>query len=385
MGPDNFGALRPRRHDLAHHQVVADLLQHEAGEDRQDLQGDAVAELVPAFEQGRLPEAERVAVRPQLRRAVFGVGVLAIEHRIADMVGAGLADDNAALLGQPVHPEGGEEQVEDAGVVRVPDVLGVELPVVAQDLGIVAEHLCRLRQNPVDPAANLRPEIIVQRRRPMVERPEDQPGPGRGAQGPQVMVAAPEGRRHPPAALDALLEGDADQLAGLVVGPGVVDAGEGAGVAEALQAQLRAAVGAAVLEGVDPAVARPHDDDRHVADRRRLVVAGFGNLAFEGEIVPDRPHEDAFALTGVDRRIVVERERDVRVAGLRPDRGRRVCRGRGRPCGIRHGDTARRAGALRSVSKGGSAAFRRIPEGSPAGPRAASRLVGAATAVDAGP
>ena len=170
---------------------------------------------------------------------------------------------------------------------------------------------------------------------PQDRRAEHQPGPARRPQSPQVVVAAVERWRHPALALDALLEGDADQPARLVVGPGVVDAGEGAGVAEPLQAQLRAAVGAAVLEGVYAAVPRPHDDDRHVAHRRRLVVARLRNLAFEGKIVPGRAHEDAFALAHIDRRVVVECKGNMGEAGVRPDRSRR------RRCGPRHGVAAR--------------------------------------------
>ena len=74
VGPVEVGALDARRHDLTHGQAVADLLQDEAGEHGEDLQLDAVAELVRAVEQGRIGEAVVLLVRAQHFRAVGDVG-----------------------------------------------------------------------------------------------------------------------------------------------------------------------------------------------------------------------------------------------------------------------------------------------------------------------
>ena len=58
VGPDQVHLADAARHDLAHRQAVVDLLQDEAGEDRQDLQLDVVAELLDRIEHAGIGQRE---------------------------------------------------------------------------------------------------------------------------------------------------------------------------------------------------------------------------------------------------------------------------------------------------------------------------------------
>src|SRR6202166_3113935 len=107
-----------------------------------------------------------------------------------------------------------------------------------------------------------------------------------------MMLVLAEFGRHAALALDAALEGDPGQLAGEIVAPAVIDAGDLLAVALLGQAQQIAAMGAAVDEGVDRAIRAPGDDDRDLADGRRDPVAGLGDLGLKAQVIPGRPLED---------------------------------------------------------------------------------------------
>ena len=181
-------------------------------------------------------------------------------------------------------------------MVRVLHVLHVELPVVGQGLGEAADDLYRLSQHARQALEDLGAEVVLDRRRVRGQGAEHEPAHPRRAQlaGPVRLEA--EGRRHPALAVDTLLEGDPTEVAPTVVAPGVVDALELALVAAVLEADQRAAMGAAVLEGVDLAVGVPRHHHGHQADVRGAVVARARDVRLQAEEVPDRPLEDATLL-----------------------------------------------------------------------------------------
>jgi hypothetical protein len=113
-------------------------------------------------------------------------------------------------------------------------------------------------------------------------------------------------------AVDAAAERDAGEIAAQFVGPVVVDAGESARAAGALQRDQRAAVGAAVLEGGEAGrlVAREHDG--HIAEERGLVVAGVGHFGLEAETRPGRAAENALLLVLIDVPVLINPVRDAR-------------------------------------------------------------------------
>ena len=115
-----------------------------------------------------------------------------------------------------------------------------------------------------------------------------------------------------------MLERNAGQLAGEVVGPAVVDAGEFADIAAALDAQQIAAVGATIDERVDGTGRVAHDDHRGLADRGCDVIAWLGQFYRQAQVIPGRSLEQALLLALVLRRIRIEPEWHLAYAVGRP-------------------------------------------------------------------
>ena len=259
VGPVQLHAPHALRHHLPHRQAVVDLLEHEAGEHGEDLQLDAVAPLVHRVEQARVGQAIAVLLGADALLAVGGAGaVVGPVDGVARVVAAVRAHQDAAPLGEARDPEGPEEGVEQARVVGVLDVLHVELPVVRQGLGEAAHDPHRAAQHAPDPPEDLRAQVLLDRRGLGREAREHEAVERGGAQLARPVVRLAERLRHPAAAVAALLERDADQAAPQVVGPGVIDALEvAARRAPVVERDQRAAMGAAILEGVDLARPRP--------------------------------------------------------------------------------------------------------------------------------
>src|SRR5487761_241648 len=210
--------------------------------------------------------------------------------------------------------------MQQAGVVGVLHVLGIELPVARQDLAVGAEHFDALArwEHAVKPHRDLRTKEVFERWRRAREGTEDESGVAGNAQCPPLVVGELEIGRHAALAVDAALEGDRGQVAFQIVGPAVIDTTHPCAVARLLVADERAAMRAAVLESVDTAVRVACDDDGHVADEGRAPVARLGNLGFEAEIVPRRAHEEPGALLGIDVLTRVELIRNARHALVGP-------------------------------------------------------------------
>ena len=118
------------------------------------------------------------------------------------------------------------------------------------------------------------------------QRAEHQAAQGGRSQFARAMVGHAELVRHPALAVDAATERDRGQVAAQIVTPGVIDALEIFHVAAVVEADQRAAMGTAVFEGNDIAVAGTSHDDRHRAHHRGAVVAGFGDIDLEAQKMP---------------------------------------------------------------------------------------------------
>ena len=105
------------------------------------------------------------------------------------------------------------------------------------------------------------------------------------------------------------------------VAPLVIDADMLGRVPGRLAPHQRAAMGAAVDEGLDLAVAVAVDDDRRVADPGGAKVAGIGDFRVEDQIAPCRAAEDRLLLAGVKLGVVIKPVRHPAVVVPRPDRG----------------------------------------------------------------
>src|SRR5499425_425100 len=173
--PVQLHALRAFGQHLAHGEAVLDLLEYEAGKHGEDLELDAVTELVHALEQARIGEAIPHTLRADALLAIGGArAVVGAVDGIARVMAAVGADQDAAALSEPRDPEGAEEGVEQARVICILHVLHVELPVVREDLDEAPEHLDGLAQHAVDAPQDLRAQIVFHGRRLRAEAREDQ-------------------------------------------------------------------------------------------------------------------------------------------------------------------------------------------------------------------
>src|SRR5205823_12341338 len=107
----------------------------------------------------------------------------------------------------------------------------------------------------------------------------------------------------------ALGPGHAAQLAAVEVGPAVVRALEGAGIAARLAADAGAAVRAAVEEGAQLAAGIAQHDERTQAELRGEVIVRLRNLALVREVAPDAA-EDVRHLEAEEHRIGIDRPMD---------------------------------------------------------------------------
>src|SRR3546814_3994439 len=89
--------------------------------------------------------------------------------------------------------------------------------------------------------------------------------------------------RHPAFALHASQKGQPHQIAGQIIGPVMIGAGDILRLATVFPAQQRTAMGAAILDDVDFAPGVPGDDDGTLADPGSLEPVRLGNLAIETE------------------------------------------------------------------------------------------------------
>jgi len=283
---------------LPHRDRVLDLLQHEGGKHRQYLQRDAVVVFVEPLQQRGVGEPV-LAFRAQLLLGVFRILLrLAVDGGIADVMAAALVHDDGALLRQLVQFERREEQVQDAGMVGVLDVLHVELPVVRQRLRDAADHdRGSPTQHALDPGCDFLAEIFLERGHVFRERSEDQAVQGGNAQLARAMRLHPEALGHAALSLHAILERHALQVALPVVGPCVIDAAEILlALAVVVQTDQCAAMRAAVLEGIDLSVAVAGDDDGRIANRGGAEIAWLRQLHFKREVVPARPLKNQLLL-----------------------------------------------------------------------------------------
>src|SRR5262245_23211194 len=84
----------------------------------------------------------------------------------------------------------------------------------------------------------------------------------------------------------ALGVGHADELAGRIERPAVIEAGKATGVAAVLAADQRAAVQAAVDQDADLAVAAADEDERTPGDGAAVVVARLRQLGIMTDVEP---------------------------------------------------------------------------------------------------
>src|SRR5215471_14004383 len=103
------------------------------------------------------------------------------------MMPTAVADVDGALHGQTVELKRGEEQMQEAGVVGVLNVLDIQLPVVVHVLSIVPEESDRTTEEALDVLCHALPQPGAQRLHVRREGSKHQPIEHLDTQAMQVM------------------------------------------------------------------------------------------------------------------------------------------------------------------------------------------------------
>ena len=205
-------------------------------------------------------------------------------------------------------------------MVGILQVLVIHLPVAGQLIAVVAVDLELLAgEDGVEIGQDSGRQVFLQGLDLVAVGREDHAVAGGDAQLAQAVFLVLEVLGHAALAVHTALERDALQIAFQVVGPLVVGADEFLGVALAVAAELRATVGAAVLEDIDRAVLGARDHHRGRSDIGPLVVARVGQLGFQGHVVPGLAVEYLLDFLVIDGAAGVDPVRDVMQRVLRPD------------------------------------------------------------------
>ena len=210
--------------------------------------------------------------------------------------------------------------MQQACVVAVLHILDIELPVVRQHLPVAAEQPDRPGQHAREPGADLGAEPVLQTGHIRAERAEDQSAECRRAQLARPVPGLVEALRHAARAVYAVLEGDAAQIAFQIVAPGVIDALDAPPAPALAEADQRAAMGAAVLERMQPPVPVAAHDHRRLADEGGAPGCGLGQFRLEAQEMPCGAAEQALLLRRIHRRVAIDLERHAREARTRPGR-----------------------------------------------------------------
>ena len=205
-------------------------------------------------------------------------------------------------------------------MIGVFDVFEIELPVVRQYLGKAAGDDRRLVHHALDASCNLFAQIFLDRRYVVVEAAEDESGEQRDAQFARPVIGTTESLAHAALAGNPFLKGDRLEVAFQVVIPGVVDTGEIAGAASAVERDQRAAMSTAIFECIDFIVEITRHYDGHRADEAHPVIARFGDLGLETEVVPGAALVDRLLLGGMQLCGLVHPVRDAGQRVTRPCR-----------------------------------------------------------------
>ena len=123
---------------------------------------------------------------------------------------------------------------------------------------------------------------------------------------------------HAALAIDTAAEWNAGKVTMEIIGPLMVGADEFFGVTAELATEFCGAMRTAILEHIDRAVGRAHDDHGRWTDIGTDEVSGIGDFAFQGHIVPGAPVKNLFDFALVDSLIRVHPVGDARESLRRP-------------------------------------------------------------------
>ena len=143
----------------------------------------------------------------------------------------------------------------------------------------------------------------LKRRDILAKRPEHKSAENLDAQFARRVFFRVAVRRHAALAANAAAECNAGQLAAQIIGPVVIDAGDFFRLATILMTQDRAAMRAAVFEGMDRAFGVAGDDNRHVAEMGRAVGVRLRQFRFQAQEAPGVAAKDPLHFLRIEIRV----------------------------------------------------------------------------------
>src|SRR5215472_16393595 len=206
--------------------------------------------------------------------------------------------------------------MQQASVIWVLYVFGVELPIRLRVLARAAQVHDRLMKDAVDPWPHLLADVIANGCGGIAERRKHQAAIIFDAQWPQGVGLWIKVRRHADHFFLPASKRHALQCAAGAVGPLVVYADMRHRIATRSAADHRTSMRAAIHPCGEFVIFGARDDNRCIPHECRLEVAGIGNFGFEREKAPGRSPKNPLLLAVVDllRAINLERHsRSVRI------------------------------------------------------------------------
>src|ERR1700694_1374450 len=170
--------------------------------------------------------------------------------------------------------------MQQACMVRIPDVLVIKLPVSPDPLPRITQYPDWPIEYPVQPWAHDRTKIILQRFHSFGEGNEDQAVVGGDPELAQRMLRRVKVGRVTALAVDGLAEGHVDQVALKVVALLMIKAQMAGAFATQFPTDQRTPMGAAVDERVQPAILAAVDDDRGVDHEGGLEITRIAHIRF---------------------------------------------------------------------------------------------------------
>src|SRR5215472_17219361 len=140
-GRDQFHSRRTLGNYLANRETVGDLLDHQHRENGLYGRGRVDEWIRLSLQQRRVSEGKGLLVGADLLLRI-GADLLFLRPlaRIDNVVAAAGIHRKSALLGDARDAEGGVEKVQQAAVIGIAHVLGVQLPIGVDELTRVAER-----------------------------------------------------------------------------------------------------------------------------------------------------------------------------------------------------------------------------------------------------
>ena len=219
------------------------------------------------------------------------IAVVTIGLDVGSGVAAKLIGRACSLLGRTMEAERRRQLMQQPGVIAIPVILVIELPITGEALAAMAEQDDWFGKQAIEKLANRNIEKIVERFSRGIEGPENHAPIARHAKLLQGVGAAVKVFRHAANSGDPSFKRDPNQITAEVVAPVVINTGVVGRVAAAIPNDERAAVGAAVNECVQRAIFGTIDDHGGIAGIGGFVVARIGDLGLQAEKQPNRSVE----------------------------------------------------------------------------------------------